>query len=363
MELARVSSEDQGKKAKGSEAAMVSQITKSVKKSLLNHFKGSQGARNNNQKRNRSDSSDACDNCGKQGHSHPDCRANGGGAVGVRPDWYKSAAKKQNGGNKVRFNYPLYSDFLEQGSFTFKKSLVSTLGSQKFDNMWISDSACSAFVTCRLDWLSDFESINEVCQTAHSDSTVVITGKGKLHCRMNGSLYVIPEVFYSSDFGFNLFPVKYFDKKGCTVTYGNGEVVISNREGVVGTGSLHESGIFDGLYVLDLDVVSANIPMTQPIALATPNIHSSSPNPPITTPESNVISDQVDQFVDSIENQVDHSILPPTAVDHEAVSIQKFQCLHRKLGHLHARALKDLIKSGKLPTKLTDGIDLTRLNS
>lgn len=70
----------------------------------------------------------------------------------------------EEGGNSVSFLLKcdflkqFYLLFLEQDSFTFKQSLATSLNGQDFSNIWISDSACSAFITCHHDWLTDFES-------------------------------------------------------------------------------------------------------------------------------------------------------------------------------------------------------------
>jgi hypothetical protein len=131
--------------------------------------------------------------------------------------------------------------FLENGTF-------------KINDIRISDSACTAFVTFRKDWLCNFQTANEIFQTAQTESVVAITGKGTLRCRMNGKIHEIPDVLYSPDFVFNLFPVQYFDKKGYKTVFENGEVTITGVDEFVGSGQLHESGLLNGLYVLDLEI-------------------------------------------------------------------------------------------------------------
>ena len=322
--------------------SLVSQITKTVTKSLLNHFKqGSPrttGDNNRGQKRDRH-SGVKCENCGKPGHGKPECWADGGGAVGSRPEWWNTrSVKKPRGENKGGSDY---MQFLQHGSFKFKESvaLVSHNGkTESLRDVWISDSACSAFVTSRRDWLSDFEPIQEICQTAHSESTVQITGKGTLKCRMNGVEHTIRDILYSADFGYNLFPVNHFDQQGCKVTYGNGEVIISQNDDVVGTGSLKDSGLLDGLYVLDLEVLS------------NANQNSSSNNPSVTFGLlTNVVPES--------------SEIPNTPKEQDESSIAKLQCLHRTLGHLHASGMKKLIQSGKLPEKMINGIDENAIKS
>ncbi len=71
----------------------------------------------------------------------------------------------------------------------FTKTNISTV--------WISDSACTIFVTCRKDWLHSYQEIrNEKCQTAHSDHMVALEGKGTLLCRMNGVVHIINDVLF-----------------------------------------------------------------------------------------------------------------------------------------------------------------------
>jgi ribosomal protein L34E len=76
-------------------------VTKSLEKTLANQAKQkvnfSPTPPNSQQQKNRKRerSAEVCENCGKQGHNKSICWADGGGAVGSRPDWWNSRSKKQ----------------------------------------------------------------------------------------------------------------------------------------------------------------------------------------------------------------------------------------------------------------------------
>ena len=80
---------------------------------------------------------------------------------------------------------------------------------------------------------------------------------------------------------------------------------------------------------------------------------------------------QVDQSMNSTYSSTTHTTFNSmhqtlgannVSIDHDAVLIQKFQALHQKLSHLQVHALKELVKSGQLPMKLTESINLTHMN-
>jgi transposase InsO family protein len=252
---------------------------------------------------------DPCENCG------PD----GGGAVNSRPAWFQSETSKRKAAeNKSSSTYSSFSSITSL-SFELKSSPSST----DFRDRWISDSGCSAFVTCRRDWLYNYEPLEDICYTAQADSFIQIEGKGNMRCRFGNDVLELCDVYYSSQFGYNLCPVKYFDEQGYVITYSNGKVVIQKSNTELGRGSLAISGRLHGLYVLDMFVI-----------------------PPNSTPSS-ALSVSIDQKED---------------VENLGHTLQVLRELHARLGHLNIVALRKLIQSGTLPPELIHGINLTLLD-
>jgi hypothetical protein len=198
-----------------------------------------------------------------------------------------------------------------------KASLYTSLTNIKHKNdVWISDSACTVFVTCRKDWLNDFVETNDSCKTAHSDHEVQIIGKGSMIIMMNGKRYHIQDVYYSPDFGYNLFPVKYFDERGYTVSYCDGKVIISKGDQIKGVGALGNNRTpVPNLYVLDIQVV---------------------------------VSD----------NAVSDGLCASAAIIQDCT--QALKRLHERLGHMPMRYLRQLVSKKELPISMIKGIDLDR---
>ncbi|KAI3641430.1 hypothetical protein MIR68_000560 [Amoeboaphelidium protococcarum] len=121
-------------------------------------------------------------------------------------------------------------------------------------DIMISDGGATACVVNRKDWLQDFEPYEAFCSTADDGQKILITGKGKLVCSLfyDGVPHhmEIENVFYSPNFGYNLFPVLLLDLEGYEISYGDRKVKIKKNGKPVGSGFLTPSR----LYVIDCQV-------------------------------------------------------------------------------------------------------------
>ena len=104
-----------------------------------------------------------CTNCGKDNHSIESCFAPGGGSEHDRPEWYKEPrSKRQKSANLLKT--PLLNLVMNVNA--------ASVSSPSSRNLWISDSGCNEYVTCRKEWLSDFVDQKINCNTAGSEKVV-----------------------------------------------------------------------------------------------------------------------------------------------------------------------------------------------
>ncbi|KAI3644298.1 hypothetical protein MP228_010462 [Amoeboaphelidium protococcarum] len=211
-------------------------------------------------------SSKYCTNCKKANHTAEECYWPGGGAEHKRPAHLIPRDKDQSHGiKKVKFSANV-AQSAEDANFvslvTHVMTLNAAIDSTALDNqnVWLSDGGCNKFVTCRKDWLYNYQDCSAVCTTIDNSTLVTVVGRGSIQFEMRNdqgklTIATVEDVLYSPSFSFNLFPVGPVDDKKMYVVFGEGMKKIYQNGECIATGQKMSSGRFDGLYVMDIKVI------------------------------------------------------------------------------------------------------------
>ncbi len=166
-----------------------------------------------------------CYYCGKPGHYKKDC--------------YKRQNAERNRGQANPAEHSKPSHGVDSGFFADQNACVAAVG----NSTWFVDSGASQHMTCRKDWLVDFEHFPTPQQVQLGDNYIVeATGKGNIDMSFllqNGentakmcNVWLVPKLAK------NLFSVGAVTRKGKTVTFGpNNCQILDSGGNVVAEGS------------------------------------------------------------------------------------------------------------------------------
>src|SRR5882762_4938951 len=199
---------------------------------------GKKGNRGHGNRGKKPKSGVTCENCGKPGHTKPDCYSKGGGKEGQGPRQKKKKEKKSEESAAVA-----KSEENELFAFTCTSDYVALtevlkLPKDKFGACM--DSGASDHYCPDRTKFENYRPLDNRNITTADGRTLKAVGIGDVHIELpNGSKRtpaLLKDAIYSPDMAFTLISVGHLDKADCAVSFQKGMCTIRNPKGrIMGT--------------------------------------------------------------------------------------------------------------------------------
>ena len=199
---------------------------------------GKKGRRGHGNKREKSKSSVTCENCGKSGHTKPNCYSQGGGKEGQGPRQKKKKEKKSEESAAVAkseenelFTFTCTSDYV---------ALTEVLKLPKDKFGACMDSGASDHYCPDRTQFRNYRTLDNRDITTADGRTLKAVGIGDVRIDLpNGSKRtpaLLKDTVYAPDMAFTLISISRLDQANCSVTFRKGMCTIRNPNGrIMGT--------------------------------------------------------------------------------------------------------------------------------